>query len=165
MRLHCTHTANSCFRAFVVSGAWGDRKQSGWEGNGNGRWWEQGREQRDSGKEREVQRSVLKPLCWPWIFPWTSPSWRPFSFVKFPLLSFLCFSPPTPPPFHMPRVLPWLLSTQQVMPKGSSQLNQGKASSNLIATSLIPLGFLVINFLMQCFCETAVFSAGEKLVT
>ena len=122
------------------------------------------RTERQRERERGAEECVKAPLL-TLDFSLDQPQLETFLLCKIPFALFSLLPPPSPPPFHMPRVLPWLLSTQQVKPKGSSQLNQGKASSNLIATSLIPLGFLVINFLMQCLCETAVFSAGEMLVT
>ena len=69
------------------------------------------------GRERGAEDCVKAPLL-TLIFPWTSPSWRPFPFVKFPLLSLFLASlhPPYPPSICL-EFSPGLLALSKWSPK------------------------------------------------
>jgi hypothetical protein len=80
----------------------------------------------------ETDRTLEKPPRDPQFF--LGPSWSPFS-------KFLLFRSARPfPPSHLSLLRPvwcspWPLSTHQVTPRGSVQLDKGKAENSLITTS------------------------------
>lgn len=154
MRLHCTQNwlpiwSTCCFR-------W----RRGWGAEQLGRggdlkamrtFWRIERE-----RWRRLSQSPFSDLQ----FSLDRPQLETFLLLKIPFVpSSVCSSTPSFLSPACPNFSPGLC--MQVRPKGNSQLVKGKSVKQPYHHFPDSSGSYIISFLMQCFCETAVFSAGE----